>query len=61
MGYVFGMKTGGLIYIYDKEGVKATLPVAFVKRMQKTRGRHIRKVDTYFAGMVPALPLPYLF
>ena len=61
MGYVFGMKTGGLIYIYDKEGVKATLPVAFVKRMYKTRGRHIRKVDTYFAGMVPDVPLPYLF
>lgn len=61
MGYVFGMKAGGLIYIYDKEGVKATLPVSFVKRMRKASGHRIKKVDTYFAGMVPALPLPYLF
>ena len=61
MGYVFGMKNGGLIYIYDKDGVKATLPVSFVKKMRKSSGHKIRKVDTYFAGMVPAMPLPYLF
>lgn len=61
MGYVFGMKTGGLIYIYDKEGVKATLPIAFVKRMRKAPSKRIKKVDTYFAGMIPALPLPYVF
>jgi hypothetical protein len=61
MGYVFGMKAGGLIYIYDKEGVKATLPVAFVKKMRKASRHRIKTVDTYFAGLVRALPLPYLF
>jgi hypothetical protein len=35
-GYVFGMsRNSGLIYIYDREGVKATLPVSFVKKMVK--------------------------
>jgi hypothetical protein len=56
VGYVFGMKAGGLIYIYDKEGVKATLPMAFVKKMRKSPGHRIKKVDTYFAGMLSALP-----
>jgi hypothetical protein len=55
-GYVFGMKAGGRIYIYDKEGVKATLPMAFVKKMRKASGHRIKKVDTYFAGMLSALP-----
>jgi hypothetical protein len=56
MGYVFGMKAGGRIYIYDKEGVKATLPMRFVKKMRKASGPQIKKVDTYFAGMLSALP-----
>lgn len=61
-GYVFGMKRdGGTIYIYDKEGVKATLPLSFVKKIKKTGVQHISKSTTYFAGMVPALQLPYLF
>ena len=51
MGYVFGMKAGGLIYMYDIEGVKATLPIAFVKKMRKASGHNIKKVDTYFAGL----------
>jgi hypothetical protein len=53
-GYVFGIKAdGGLIYIYDKAGVKATLPVAFVKKMKKLSGKQIKKktIDTYFAGL----------
>ena len=53
-GYVFGIKAdGGLIYIYDKAGVKATLPVAFVKKMNKPAGKQIKKktIDTYFAGL----------
>lgn len=61
MGYVFGMKAGGLIYIYDKTGVKATLPVSFAKEKRKAPGHRIKKSDTYFAGFVPAMPLPYLF
>jgi hypothetical protein len=56
MGYVFGMKAGGRIYIYDKEGVKATLPMRFVEKMRKAPGHQIQKVDTYFAGMLSALP-----
>jgi len=56
MGYVFGMKAGGLIYIYDKQGVKATLPMRFVKKMRKASGHRIKKADTYFAGMLSALP-----
>jgi len=54
MGYVFGIKaSGGLIYIYDKAGVKATLPVAFVKKMNKRAGKRIKNktIDTYFAGL----------
>jgi hypothetical protein len=53
-GYVFGIKaSGGLIYIYDKEGVIATLPVAFVKKTYKPSGRQIKKktIETYFAGL----------
>ncbi|OQP43014.1 hypothetical protein A4H97_12775 [Niastella yeongjuensis] len=53
-GYVFGIKTsGGLIYIYDKDGIKATLPVAFVKRSYKPSGKQIKKkrIDTYVAGL----------
>jgi hypothetical protein len=63
-GYVFGIKaSGGLIYIYDKEGVKATLPVAFVKKMNKRSGKKITKktIDTYFAGLSPVVQLPHLF
>ncbi|THU40123.1 hypothetical protein FAM09_09565 [Niastella caeni] len=61
MGYVFGMKAGGFIYIYDKEGVKATLPVRFVKKMKRSSNQKIKKIDSYFAGLLPALRLPYLF
>ena len=53
-GYVFGIKaSGGLIYIYDKAGVKATLPVAFVKKMYKPSGKQLKKktLETYFAGL----------
>jgi hypothetical protein len=52
-GYVFGIKANGLIYIYDKTGVKATLPVAFVKKMYKSSGKKIKKktMETYFAGI----------
>jgi hypothetical protein len=52
-GYVFGIKTnGGLIYIYDKQGVKATLPVAFVKKRYKQSRRQIKKKTiAYFAGL----------
>ena len=63
-GYVFGIKaSGGLIYIYDKAGVKATLPVAFVKKMNKPSGKQIKKktIDTYFAGLSPVVQLPHLF
>jgi len=64
-GYVFGIKaSGGLIYIYDKAGVKATLPVAFVKEMNRSSGkRRINKktIDTYFAGLSPVVQLPHLF
>jgi hypothetical protein len=61
-GYVFGMKgKGGLIYIYDKEGVMATLPISFVKKMRKSVGQKVPKIDTYFAGLLPVLPLSYLF
>jgi hypothetical protein len=53
-GYVFGIKAGGgLIYIYDREGVKATLPVVFVKRTYKPSAKQIKKktIDTYVAGL----------
>jgi hypothetical protein len=53
-GYVFGIKaSGGLIYIYDKDGVIATLPVAFVKGTYKPSGRQIKNktIETYFAGL----------
>lgn len=62
IGYVFGIKaSGGLIYIYDKNGVKATLPVSFVKKGNKIPVKRIKKVDTYFAGLCPDVQLPYLF
>jgi hypothetical protein len=61
-GYVFGMKaSGGLIYIYDKEGVKATLPISFVKKMRISANKTEPKIDTYFASLIPLLPLSYLF
>jgi hypothetical protein len=61
-GYVFGIKAGGgLIYIYDKEGVKATLPISFVKRKNRAPGRHVKKMDTYFAGLLPVVQLPHMF
>lgn len=61
-GYVFGMKAGGgLIYVYDKDGVKATLPISFVKKMRKSADKKVRKIDTYFAGIVPGMPLSCLF
>jgi hypothetical protein len=61
-GYVFGMKAGGgLIYVYDKDGVKATLPISFVKKMRKSADKKLKKTDTYFAGLVPPLPLSYKF
>lgn len=62
VGYVFGMSGGSaLIYIYDKEGVKATLPVSFLKKVRKSESREVRKIETYTAGNFPATGLPYLF
>ena len=63
-GYVFGIKaSGGLIYIYDKEGVKATLPVSFVKKMYKFTGKQLKKktIGTYIAGVSPVVPVPHFF
>jgi hypothetical protein len=61
-GYVFGMSShSGLIYIYDSEGVKATLPVSFVKKAMKVRRSEVRKIDTYTAGFFSNIRLPYLF
>jgi hypothetical protein len=61
-GYVFGMKAdGGLIYIYDKKGVKATLPISFVKKMRRLPNQKVKQLDSRYAAIVPALHLPYLF
>jgi hypothetical protein len=61
-GYVFGMKAdGGLIYIYDRKGVKATLPISFVKKMRRLPNQKVKQVDSWYATMMPALHLPYLF
>lgn len=53
-GYVFGIKTGGFIYIYDKQGVLATLPIRFVKKMRSAPAVKVKKMETYYAGMFPA-------
>jgi hypothetical protein len=59
IGYVFGMSgNSALIYIYDREGVKATLPVSFLK---KVRIEEVRKIETYTAGNFSAIGMPYLF
>jgi hypothetical protein len=61
-GYVFGMSAGSaMIYIYDREGVKATLPMWFVKKVKKPAGRQLKKVETYTAGLLPAAPLSRSF
>lgn len=61
-GYVFGMRAnGGLIYIYDKKGVKATLPISFVKKMHRLPNQKVKQIDSWYAAIVPALHLPYLF
>jgi hypothetical protein len=61
-GYVFGMKAGiGLIYIYDKNGVKATLPISFVKRMGKSPNQPIKQVDSWLAVMMPSMHVPHRF
>jgi hypothetical protein len=61
-GYVFGIKArGGIIYIYDKDGVKATLPVSFVKKMNRMPHKRIKKIDTYFAGLSPVVQLKHTF
>lgn len=61
-GYVFGMRAdGGFIYIYDKKGVKATLPISFVKKMRRLPNRKVKQIDSWYAAIVPALHLPYLF
>lgn len=61
-GYVFGMRAdGGLIYIYDKKGVKATLPISFVKKMRRLPNQKVKQVDSWYAAIVPALHLPRLF
>ncbi|WP_205512849.1 hypothetical protein [Longitalea arenae] len=53
-GYVFGIKNGGFIYIYDKKGVLATLPIRFVKKMHSSQPGKLKKTATYFAGIFPA-------
>ena len=60
-GYVFGMSSNsGLIYIYDSEGVKATLPISFVKKkIRKPESREVRKIDTYTASVFSKMRLPY--
>lgn len=61
-GYVFGMgANSGLIYIYDKNGVKATLPVSFVKKMRKSSNQKVKQIDSYFAAARPEFNLPCLF
>jgi hypothetical protein len=61
-GYVFGMRAdGGLIYIYDKNGVKATLPISFVNKMRRLPNQKVKQFDSWYATMMPALHLPYLF
>lgn len=61
VGYVFGMNgNSALIYIYDREGVKATLPISFVKKVRKPGSQKDRKIETYTAGR-PGIQLPYLF
>lgn len=61
-GYVFGMSEEvAMIYIYDKEGVKATLPMSFVKKFKKPATREARKVETYTASLYSAIPLPRFF
>ncbi|WP_207513480.1 hypothetical protein [Longitalea luteola] len=60
-GYVFGISSSGFIYMYDKEGVLATLPVRFVKRMGPLPGRKEKKMETYFAGIFPAWRFNHIF
>lgn len=61
-GYVFGMKDGcELIYIYDKNGVKATLPISFVKKMGRSSNQPIKQADSWLAVMMPAMHLSYRF
>jgi hypothetical protein len=61
-GYVFGMSEDvAMIYIYDKDGVKATLPMSFVKKFKKPAMREARKVETYTASLSASIPLPRFF
>jgi hypothetical protein len=60
-GYVFGIKAGGFIYIYDKQGVMATLPIRFVKKMRSAPAGKVKKMETYFAGIFPTWQFNYLF
>lgn len=60
-GYVFGIKDGGFIYIYDKQGVLATLPIRFVKKMRPLPASNVKKMETYFAGVFPAWQYNYIF
>lgn len=61
-GYVFGMRAdAGLIYIYDKEGVKATLPISFVKKMRGLPNQKVKQADSWYAAIMPALHLPNSF
>lgn len=44
-GYVFGMSSG-LIYVYDNEGVKATLPIAFAEnRLIRKPAPKVKRAD----------------
>ncbi|OQP63044.1 hypothetical protein [Niastella populi] len=55
-GYVFGMKDGcKMIFIYDKNGVNATLPISFVKKMGKSSNQPIKRADSWLAVMMPAM------
>lgn len=62
VGYVFGMSAGSAtIYIYDCEGVKATLPMWFVKKLKTPAAHETHKVDTYLAGIIPARHMSHSF
>ena len=61
-GYVFGMSDGAaMIYIYDKDGVKATLPLSFVKKYKKPTEREVGKVETYTASLSRTIQLSRFF
>jgi hypothetical protein len=49
-GYVFGMSSK-LIYVYDNEGVKATLPIAFAEKICRKKTNQKKIAQTSLASM----------